>query len=52
MLTSVFIVGKPMFMPAFCSTIGPAARQEAVGYCVSGPSATCRIVNINNKPAK
>jgi hypothetical protein len=29
-----------------------AARKEALGYCVSGPSAACRIVNINNKPAE
>jgi dienelactone hydrolase len=26
------------------------ARKEALGYCVSGPSAACRIVNVNNKP--
>lgn len=28
------------------------ARKEALGYCVSGPSAACRIVNVNNKPAE
>ena len=25
------------------------ARNEALGYCVSGTSARCRIVNVNNR---
>lgn len=28
------------------------ARQIALGYCVSGTSAKCSIVNVNNKPAE
>jgi dienelactone hydrolase len=28
------------------------ARKEALGYCTSGTSARCSIVNINNKPAE
>ena len=28
------------------------ARKEALGYCASGTSAKCRIVNVNNKPAE
>jgi dienelactone hydrolase len=28
------------------------ARKDALGYCVSGTSAKCRIVNVNNKPAE
>jgi dienelactone hydrolase len=27
------------------------ARKEALGYCASGTSARCQIVNVNNKPA-
>jgi dienelactone hydrolase len=28
------------------------ARKDALGYCASGTSAKCSIVNINNKPAE
>jgi len=28
------------------------ARKDALGYCASGTSAKCRIVNVNNKPAE
>jgi dienelactone hydrolase len=28
------------------------ARQVAMGYCVSGTSAKCTVVNVNNKPAQ
>ena len=28
------------------------ARREALGYCVSGTSAKCSIVNVNNRPAE
>jgi dienelactone hydrolase len=28
------------------------ARKEALGYCVSGTSAKCSIVNVNNKPTE
>ena len=28
------------------------ARKEALGYCASGTSAKCSIVNVNNKPAE
>jgi dienelactone hydrolase len=28
------------------------ARKEALGYCASGSSEKCRIINVNNKPAE
>jgi dienelactone hydrolase len=28
------------------------AREDALGYCVSGTSSKCRIVNVNNKPVE
>jgi hypothetical protein len=28
------------------------ARKVALGYCVSGSSAKCAVVNVNDKPAE
>lgn len=47
-----FAAGDSRFGWATGRRTADEARQAAMEYCVSGTSAKCRIVNVNNQPAQ